>query len=113
MKTAALLLYCSPQRIIQNGIIETDAQGIVLRIGSLSQYDNEPHSTTFLNGILLPFAPDTEQIIQEGLKKALEREFEASQAEIKEGKCLSLWLLSGDNLFQKEIQPPLSVTRLL
>ena len=113
MKTAALLLYCSPQRIIPNGFIETDAQGIVLRIGSLNQYDIEPHSTTFRNGILLPFLPDTGQIIQEGLKKGLERQFNASQTEIKEGERLSLWLLSGENLFQKEIQPPLSVTRLL
>jgi hypothetical protein len=50
---AAHFVYCHPQRIIRNGVVELDENGQIVRFFSLNDYPEETHSTEFFNGILL------------------------------------------------------------
>lgn len=99
---AAQLLYCSPEQTIRNGWIKVSDEGIVTKIGSLDQCPSEPQSTVFLNGILLPFCPETQTFEAEGVKESLKRQFTAKKvAPATEEASIHLWLLSGEGLFEK------------
>lgn len=113
IRIAAQLLYCSPLEVIPNGMVEFSDNGIVTHIGSLDQCQSEPQGTVFHNGILLPFQPDTQKIKDEGLKRSLSRQFhELGIPSIQAGEKSSLWLLSGEGLFEEEITS-LSVSLIL
>ena len=99
---AANLLYCSPGRIIKNGVIEVDEQtGRVVALFSLDEVGDEVSSTVFLNGILLPFRPvfsagDEELAIFEELKKQFEQH--DPSVEMVCNKKIDCWLLEGSHL---------------
>lgn len=113
IRVAAQIIYCSPQNAITNGVIEIADNGEVVNIESLAHCQSEPESTTFHNGILLPFHPDIQALLGQNLKKGLEAQFFASKAqEIKTGTTPALWILSGKELFATKINAPLTVLSL-
>ena len=103
---AANLLYCSPDNLVKNGVVEIDEQnGIVTDIFSLNDKGDETHSTLFFNGILLPFKPFfTPDEYNSDIFSLLKAQFSKNiSCEIARNRKINLWLLQGDNLFVRRI----------
>jgi hypothetical protein len=103
---AANLLYCSPDNLLRNGVVEINEQtGAITAVFSLNDRGDEVHSTIFFNGILLPFEPfftfDTQD---SNLFLLLENQFlTTNSCDIVCNKKIDLWLLQGDDLLTKQI----------
>lgn len=98
---AAQILFCAPEKIIKNGMVELSENGIVSKTGELSTLQSEPSETIFLNGIILPFCPETQAINTSDVMECLKHQFANKEcAPIAAGEPTSLWLLSGETLFQ-------------
>ena len=103
---AANLLYCAPDNLLKNGVVEINEQtGTITDVFSLDDKGDEIHSTIFLNGILLPFEPffafdaqDTDLFLL--LKDQFARN---SPYEIARHKKINLRLLQGDDLLTKQV----------
>jgi len=103
---AANILYCSPDNLLKNGVVEIDEQtGTITDIFSLNERGDEVHSAIFLNGILLPFNPFfTPETYYSNLFSLLEGQFlKDISCEMTLHKQISLWLLQSDDLFSKQI----------
>lgn len=103
---AANILYCSPDNLLKNGVVEIDEQkSIVTDIFSLNDKGDEIQSTVFFNGILLPFNPFfTPETCNSNLFSLLKEQFlNDISCEISYHKKINLWLLQGDDLFIGQI----------
>ena len=103
---AANLLYCAPDNLLRNGVVEIDEQtGTITAVFSLDDKGDEIHSTIFLNGILLPFKPFFAFDVQDSdLFLLLKDQFlKNSPCEIARHKKINLWLLHGDDLLTKQV----------
>jgi len=103
---AANILYCSPDNLLKNGVVEIDEQtGVVTDIFSLNEKGDEIHSAVFFNGMLLPFNPFFSlEACDSNLFWLLEEQFlkDVSCEIVLHGKA-NLWLLQSDDLFAKQI----------
>ena len=103
---AANILYCSPDNLLKNGVVEVDEQtGLITAVFSLNDKGDEVQSTIFLNGILLPFKPFfTSETHNSNLFLLLKEQFlKNSPCEMAHHKKADLWLLQGDDLLVKQI----------
>ena len=103
---AANILYCSPDKLLKNGVVEIDEQtGLIIDIFSLNDKGDEVQSTIFLNGILLPFNPFfTSEVHNSDLFPLLKDQFLKNvSCGMSREKKINLWLLQGDDLFIKQI----------
>lgn len=103
---AANLVYCSPNNLLKNGVVEIDEKtGIVEHIFSLNDIGDEIQSTIFFNGIILPFELHISfREKQQSLTSLLNEQFAKNPlCEISPNKKCNLWLLEGDSLFSSQI----------
>ena len=103
---AANILYCSPDNLLKNGVVEIDEQtGMITDIFSLNEKGDEVHTAIFFNGILLPFNPFfTSETCDFNLFRLLEEQFlKDVSCEMARYEKVNLWLLQGDDLFTKQI----------
>ena len=103
---AANILYCSPDNLLKNGVVEINEQtGVITDTFSLNERGDEVHSAIFLNGILLPFNPFfTPETHDSNLFLLLKDQFLKNiSCDISLHKKINLWLLQGDDLFVKQI----------
>ena len=99
---AANFLYCSPDNLLKNGVVEINEQeGVVTDFFSLDDKGDEIHSTLFLNGILLPFNPFfPPDAYDSAIFPLLKDQFSKHiSCEISRHKKINLWLLQSDSLF--------------
>jgi hypothetical protein len=97
---AANILWCSPEKIIKNGVLEIDQAGKITGIFSLDTIGDEIASTTFFNGIILPFKPEFITINQsQNIYDILKKQFEKKNVTgFTFGKKSSSWLLEGKDI---------------
>ena len=103
---AANILYCSPDHLLKNGVVEIDEQtGAITDIFSLNDKGDEVQSTIFFNGILLPFNPFfTSEVHNSDLFLLLKDQFlKNTSCEMSRHKKINLWLLQGDDLLIKQV----------
>jgi hypothetical protein len=103
---AANLLYCSPDNLLRNGVVEINEQtGEVTAVFSLDDEGDEVQSAIFFNGILLPFKPFfTSEECDSDIFLLLKKQFLKNiSCDISCRKKINLWLLEGDSLFVDRI----------
>lgn len=112
---AAHIVYCHPQRIISKGFVEVDEQGFITQIGSLTDLQQESHSTIFYNGLLLPYLANANSsfIEKEPVLEKLNTQFSVFKNEIKEGEKANLYLLQELDLVGLTFLKNASLTKLL
>ncbi len=98
---AAHFVYCHPQRIIRNGVVELDENGQIVRFFSLNDYPEETHSTEFFNGILLPdlfVDKSPADFIKKPIFETLDALHHACENRLEENQNASVFLLENINL---------------
>ncbi len=98
---AAHFVYCHPQRIIRNGVVELNENGQIVRFFSLNDFPEETHSTEFLNGILLPdlfMDKSPVRFNKKPIFETLDALHQISENRLEENLLVSIFLLEDINL---------------
>lgn len=112
---AAHFVYCNPQRILPNGVIEVDESGVIISIFSLNDKPQESHSTIFYNGIIIPFLLENNisGLCQASVFDTLNEQYASKSKGLKEGEKSEILLLENLDLIEKKFQKETSLKKLL
>lgn len=103
-RVAAHWVYCSPQQIIPQGVIEVNEQGIITAIFSLNDLPQESHSTIFYNGIIIPNLINKEQLAsyqQHAVLELLNELYALNMIGFRIGEKAEIFLLENIDLIGK------------
>ncbi|MDR1679156.1 MAG: hypothetical protein LBR81_05190 [Prevotellaceae bacterium] len=107
IRYAAHFVYCSPQQIISQGVVEVDSDGRICRLFSLADFPEETHTTVFYNGVIFPRFPEADEILKAENQEifSLLNTFFADKRGLKVGEKANLCLIEDLDLSGKQILP--------
>ena len=114
-RIAAHFVYCNPQRILSNGVVEVNDSGIIVYIFSLNDKPQECNSTIFYNGIIIPFLLEKEisNLYQATIFDTLNQQFIIKGKGLKEGEKPEIYLLENLDLIEKKFLKQTTINKLL
>ncbi len=100
----AHFVYCNPQRILINGVVEINALGKIAAIFSLNDCMHETANTIFYSGIIIPallLPEDIPALENYSVFEVLNTRCEEKKIELQEGLSETIFVLQAIDLTNK------------